>query len=263
MNPILFHIWGPLSIHAYGVFIAIGSCLSLFLALQDSKLKKIISLDDFITSVQLIALAGFFGGRIFCAILEEQPQADIWFIFKFWEPGFSILGSVIGATITLICYLIYKKIPILQYTDRAALYIPLVQSFGRIGCFFAGCCYGTPCSYPWAITYTHQNHLAPLYQSLHPTQLYSSFILFSIFCFLFFFLQHRTKRTGVLFYTYLLCISFERFCIDFMRSDRVLTHISALSTSLSSHQIIALGIGSFAIICLGYILYGTKKNGSI
>ena len=53
--------------------------------------------------------------------------------------------------------------------------------FGRLGCFFAGCCYGAPCSGPFCITFSDPHSLAPLGVPLFPTQLMESGGEFLIF----------------------------------------------------------------------------------
>ena len=58
--------------------------------------------------------------------------------------------------------------------DIAAVSLPLGHFLGRIGCFFAGCCYGKTCDLPWAVTFNDPESLAqPLHVPLHPTQLYA------------------------------------------------------------------------------------------
>jgi len=260
MSPILFHIWGPLSVHAYGAFIALGVAIAWGLALADKPLKKIISLDDLVVSFQLMFLSGFLGGRIVCMLSQPEPVSDYLFLFKFWEPGFSILGSIIGIIITLTVYLYVKHIPILAYLDRIALYTPIAQSFGRIGCFFAGCCYGCPSSAWWAVTYQDPCHMAPLHVALHPAQLYSSFMLMALFLFLFFIGQYRFKKPGILFCVYLACASMERFLIDFIRLDRDFTLKSGFLSCLSVHQWIALAVCAFATVSIVVIKKWTKND---
>jgi len=264
MSPILFHVWGPLSINAYGAMIAIGVSLAFILAARDSILQKLISQDRLIMSFHLMILSGYFGGRICCMLSNEKTNIDYSFLFKFWEPGLSIMGSIIGCSITMIIYLYIIKIPILPYMDRIALYAPIVQAFGRIGCFFAGCCYGKSLTAWWSVIYKDPNHMAPLHQSLHPAQLYSSAILFALFFFMFFITQHHIKKPGILFCTYLFFASLERFLIDFIRWDRAFIGGSGFFSYLSIHQWIALVVCFSAGIAAICIDKWTKKSyGSI
>ena len=264
INPIFLHIWGPLSIHAYGVFIALGTCIFAMLLFNDEKIKKIISTDELATFIQLFILSGYFGGRIWSMLSEPEPIDDYLLLLKFWEPGLSVLGGILLIVITLSTYAYIKKIPILQLGDRICLYAPITQAFGRIGCFFAGCCYGKALKSWWAVTYTHPYHMAPLNQSLHPTQLYSSFLLFSIFLYLFFIAQKKFKKDGMIFCIYILCVNLERIVIDFIRDDRTFTSKTGVSSLISINQWLAIFVSIGAILCMICITKWTKKtDGSI
>ena len=239
MNPVLFQVWGPLAIHAYGVCIALGAVIAIFLLMRDQKLSKIVTQDQLMTALQLIIVTGYFGGRFGFLISEAEPLQNYIMLLKFWEPGLSILGGIIAVVVTLGAYLWWHKIPVLQFLDRIALYAPLVQSFGRVGCFFAGCCFGVATSGWWAMTYTDPNHMAPLNVPLHPAQLYSAAILFLIFLLEYFVIQKVSKISGVVLCTYLFLVSMERFLIDFVRWDRIFFDHQNFSF-FSIHQWIAV-----------------------
>lgn len=256
MNPVLLPLYGPIAIHAYGLFIVIGALTALFLFSRDKKIKKYVTSDQIATIVQIIIAGAYFGGRII--FMFSESITDLTLLFRFWEPGFSILGSILGIGILLPIYLQSNKIPGLLFLDRVSLYAPLIQGFGRIGCFFTGCCYGKPTDAWYAVTYTHENHVAPLFYSLHPSQLYSSTLLFLIFFLLYFIQQYRVKTPGLLFMSYLILISAERFLIDFVRWDRILLDSTKLGQLFSFHQWIALSIGVYAAIA-SCILLKVKK----
>jgi len=63
--------------------------------------------------------------------------------------------------------------------------------------------------------YTDPHTLALYDITIHPTQLYSSAILFMIFLFMYFIGQHIFKKTGQLFAAYLILAAVERFVTDF------------------------------------------------
>ena len=258
INPVLLHIYGPLSIHIYGICIAIGGLITFFIFCKDKKTQNLISENTIITIFQIILISGFFGGRIFEILSQPSQFDDLLYLFRFWEPGLSILGAVITTTLSLTIYLLYKKVSLLKILDRIALYAPLMQSFGRLGCFFAGCCYGLPTTNQFfSISYTNKNHLAPLNCSLHPVQLYSSLLLLFIFLFLYFIVQNKTQKPGLLLFYYLLLISIERFFTDFIRWDRIFINNSSSLSFISIHQWIALGICLISILGIFII---SKRN---
>lgn len=257
MNPVLFQMWGPLAIHAYGVCIAVGALIGIFLLTRDQKLSKIVTQDQLMTTLQLIIVSGYVGGRLGFLISEFEPLQNYIMLFKFWEPGLSILGGIIGAFVALSGYLFWHKIPVLPFLDRITLYTPLVQSFGRVGCFFAGCCFGVVTSGWWGVMYTHAEHMAPLNVLLHPSQLYSAAILFVIFLLQYFYLQKICKTAGVLLCSYLILVSFERFLIDFVRWDRLFFDYQYFSC-FSIHQWIAVVMMMSAIF--GLIVLKKQNN---
>lgn len=262
MSPILLHLWGPISIHAYGVCTALGVILAFIGSLHDAKLKKLISSDNFITAVQVAIISGCVGAKVVFLLSESYRLQDYSLILRFWEPGGAILGSIIGILVSLYFYLHAKKISFLAFMDRFSIYAPIAQSFGRVGCFLTGCCYGAPSQGWWTVTYTDINHAAPLYVSLHPSQLYSAIALFGIFLFLYFVVQYCTRTPGIIFYSYMLLVSLERFFIDFVRSDRVFSD-NAYFAALSIHQWIALGLCIGAIICIILLKQSKKTYGSV
>lgn len=258
IDPILVHLCGPLSIHMYGLCIAVGGLIAFTLLCRDAIVKKIASDSILLTLFQIMVISGFFGGRILEMISQSHPLSDLLFLFRFWEPGLSVLGAIISGTLSVIIYLRYKKIPPLALLDRIFLYIPLAQSFGRLGCFFAGCCYGIQTTSNFSVLYTHENHLAPLYCALHPAQLYSSLFLLVIFLFSYFVLQHHVKKQGLLLCSYLMAIAIERFFIDFIRWDRIFFNNAPTLSFFSIHQWIALGI--FGISLTGIVILSKQSE---
>jgi phosphatidylglycerol:prolipoprotein diacylglycerol transferase len=236
MYPLLIHLYGPIAIYSYGTAIAIGIALSVFLATQDKKQALIISTKKFYDVIGLSTIAGIFGGHVLYWL--EEDCCSWGSLFSFWN-GLSLLGAVIGIILFLIYYLPRINVPILPFFDLVAVYAPLAQCFGRIGCFLAGCCYGRPTTLPWAITYTDPAVTAPIGISLHPTQLYSAFLLLLIFFIMRFALRDRLQKPGQLTAVYLILTNGERIITDFFRTDHdPLYQLLALALVLS-------GIGLF------------------
>ena len=90
-------------------------------------------------SILLFESWGFIiGGKIFTYLSNISAYDK----FDFIRLGFSSLGAVIGGVLFLILYsLIFKK-SIRFILDRTLITFPLMYSVGKIGCFYAGCCYG-------------------------------------------------------------------------------------------------------------------------
>jgi len=242
----IFTLYGPLAIHSYGLFIALGIIISMYLMSRNKRFNS-LNLDEKFTTIILVSIiAGVIGGRL-VEILSEPALYPHWYDwFALWNGGFSALGSILGVTIIMPLYLKKINVPVIPLFDFAAIYAPLFQSIARIGCLTAGCCHGIATQSIFAVIYTHPNTIAQCQYAVHPTQFYSSMILFCIFLFMFFVAQYHLKKPGQLFTTYLILASTERFMIDFLRADRIIVH----NLWLSLHQLIAL-----AIFCLSLIFF--------
>ena len=241
----LLHIYGPNAIHSYGLMIALGLLIFMYLMRRDPRFTT-LNLEPHFGMLLIIGiLAAVIGGRILYFFTHPEHFAGAASFFAFYEGGFSILGSVIGVLITIPPYLRYAHIPIVPLLDLAAIYAPLLQSISRIGCFLAGCCFGVPTTAPWGIIYTDTGSVAPLYVCLHPTQVYSAMLLMGIFAFQYFVGRRIFRHSGQLLCSYLLLIATERFIVDFWRGDRVLD-----AFNLSVNQHVALGIIGAALIGL-------------
>lgn len=250
-------IFGPIAIHVYGVCIALGVIVALILAYRQRWWERYVSQDMLIMLINLAVIAGIIGGRAL-SVITDYDQIDSWVdILAFWDGGFSVLGSIIAITLTIGIYATIKKLSLLAILDFFGLYAPLVQAFGRIGCYFAGCCHGSPTNLPWGITYTDPLSLAPLCIRLHPTQLYNTFALLLLFSLLTLFMR-KQPRHGSIFAFSLVGLSLIRLITDFLRGDRGMLFPCG-QIELSTNQIISLFIIVFAITILVVRHIRTKK----
>ncbi len=243
MIPLSISIFGLFSIHVYGCMIVLGLLTAYTLLMRDQKQAQLISSDQLQTVLTLSVFSGIIGGKLLYLLEFFHHDYVSWKTFLlFAETGFSVLGTFIAIIITSAIYLRWHHIPIFALFDRVFLYVPCMFSIARLGCFFAGCCYGMPTNSSFAVCYTHPDSLAPLGMYVHPTQLYSSVLELFLFIFLYFFMQYRFKKSGQLYAIYLIGMSFERFLIDFLRGDRTLIY-----AGLSFSQIVAVGVFMFGI----------------
>jgi len=254
MYPVLLSI-GPLTIHTYGFCIAIGFLVALSYVSKTAKRKNINS--EIIVDLCFYALVcGMIGGRILYVILEWEHFDNNWFeIFRIWNGGLVFYGGFIAALLFAWQYMRIKQMPMLKTLDILAPAMALAHGFGRIGCFFAGCCYGRMCDLPWAVTFTHPLTLARPNVSLHPTQLYSSVMNFIIFGLLVW-LSAKKPKAGIISVAYLCLYGCGRFIVECYRGDdRGAFWFDILSP--------AQGIGLFMVgagILLYYFIIRKQKN---
>lgn len=247
----LVHIWGPFCIYTYGAMLTLGALVTYYALCKDRQRARLISIEECTQLFSYSILVGILGGRLLY-IISNYNTFTCWIEALFvHQGGLCIWGVILALLIFLPCYLYKKHIAILPTLDIASLYGSLFQAIARLGCIFAGCCYGTETTLPWAICYTNSDTLAPLHRWLHPTQLYSSLSFLFLFIFLLK-LRSYVKIPGILFCIYLFISSLSRFGIDFVRDDRDFLNIN---TFLSLHQLIALGLMITAAILFLSVMY--------
>ncbi len=258
MYPRLLHIYGPLWIQSYGVMIALGFLVFLFCAYRHPLRKKIVNDETFFNTLFIGLLAGIVGGRLLFVVTSFYEFADNWLEMFFpWIGGFVVSGSIVGVLVAVPLYLYIKKVSALQFFDIAAIYGPLMHAIARLGCLFAGCCYGAPTSLPWAITFTDPAGSGPLGIALHPSQLYAALASFTIFLLIRFVATQRLKRPGQLLFLYLCLENVSRFSVDFLRGDRE-TLQKFIFWDLSHVQFLSLVF--FAISVIGLVWVSQRKN---
>jgi len=165
--------------------------------------------------------------------------------------GGVFLGGFLAAVIALAVLLKRYKLPFFPSTDVIAPSLALGSAIGRIGCLLAGCCWGSVCHEPWAITYTnpeaHANLGTPLNVPVHPFPVYAMLFNLGLYGVLAM-LYKRQLAAGRVFATYLLLYGAGRFFLEFFRGDEARGFV--LGDLLSTSQL----IGSLMVVA-GIVLH--------
>lgn len=225
----LFQLWGPFAIHSYGLCIGLGLIIFTLLVMRDKRFAYLKLEHSFSKIVAVGIAATLFGGRILYLLSESEHPFVYTDLIDFWQGGLSILGGILGILLIVPFYLRSLHIPILPFFDLVAVYSGLLQAIARVGCFFAGCCFGSATRVPWAIIYTDPLCAAPLHTSIHPAPLYSAFLSLCIFVAIKYHFQYVLKKPGELTCVYIILTAVERFIVDFWRADRIMTSTAWLS----------------------------------
>lgn len=176
MHPILLKL-GPITIYSYGAMVALGFILAVFLIYRRANSFG-IEKEQVIDLALILLVSGIMGARIFYVVFNYRYYlAHPLDILNLSKGGLVWYGGFSGALIVLLIYIIRKRLNFWLVTDMIAPYLALAQSFGRIGCFLNGCCFGitTGASNPVAISFPGETALR------HPSELYSALSLFLIF----------------------------------------------------------------------------------
>lgn len=227
MWPVLFKL-GPFVIYSYWVCIALGYLAAYFVIERNARRYGI---NDRIAgeAVLIAVVVGLSGARLLHLITEyEEYRGDPWKILKLWEGGLVFYGGLVTALLAIIWCLKREGVAVGTGLDAITPGLALGHGIGRIGCFLAGCCYGTPSQLPWAVTFRDAASLAPLRTPIHPAQLYESAGVFVIFLVLIL-LSKRPSLKGTLFWVYLMLYSVLRFFLEFVRGDTYPGKMSSLS----------------------------------
>ena len=221
MHPVLFRL-GPLTIHSYGLMMAIGVASALwFIYVQARKqgldAPRIIDAGFYtilisLLGAKLVLLAGSF------AYYTRYPGE----LLSLARSGGVFQGGLAFGVVFALWYFRRRRIPTWKVADLAGPALALGHGFGRIGCFLAGCCYGRECTAPIGVTfhsqYAHNLTGIPIGITLHPVQLYESLLNFLNFLVLFLILR-RKKFDGQVFSFYIINYSIIRFFTEYFRGD--------------------------------------------
>jgi phosphatidylglycerol:prolipoprotein diacylglycerol transferase len=239
MFPDLFTI-GPLTIHTYGLMVALGIMAGVGLA--EYLHRRSGGEPGMILDMALIiVVTGLIGARILFILVNldyyiSNPLETV----MLWKGGLVFYGGLAGGLLALLGYIRFYHLSLWHTLDLGAIAISLGHGVGRLGCFSAGCCYGRPTDLPWAVTFTNPRCLAVevLGQPVHPTQLYSFFFLMGLTLFLVW-LEPRKKFAGLGTAAYLILYGLFRFGVEFLRSDPRGT-LDLFGTTLTTSQWISL-----------------------
>lgn len=241
----LFSI-GPFTVHMYGLMIAIGIIAAYFTAEKRAK-NHGLNPDMIFDLVIWCLIFGFTGSKILYTItILPKVIEDPGIILRTFGDGWVVYGGIIGGIVGAYLYCRRRKLDTWKYFDLALPSVALAQGFGRVGCFFAGCCYGAETDLPIGITF-HSSDFAPNGVALVPTQVLSSLFDFLLYGFLVWFYRKK-KADGQITALYLIFYSVGRFIIEFFRGDLERGSVGVLSTSqFISIFMLAAGVILFVI----------------
>ena len=217
----------------YGFFIVLSLVLSIlyvYFFLMKQKVEKRLILLSGILVIPFVLL----GGK-YLTILTSKGNINL------ITAGLSSYGGVIGLIIST---LIFEKITNEKKIKTAyILSLPLMYSVSKLGCFFAGCCYGIKYNGIFNIKYEN------LYSyTVFPVQLLETISFLIIFIILNI-IYKKTKTKNIIWYT-ILFSALIKFALDYLR-------ISHTGILLSTNQIISIVFVMISIVMLGY---NTRKR---
>lgn len=219
---------GGLSLHGYAFGLVGVAAAVVYAALMwKSRLKGVLPRRHFVNIVLITCLAGELGCRLLGALVAA-PGA-VWPTDPAPLPAF--FGSLLSERVyygtpllAVACLAWYDHHYGLPHADTFALVMPglaLFHAVARVGCCFAGCCYGIPLEFGLVLA----DGVARF-----PVQLVESACNLVLFAILHVIVWHRGRRYLAV-PLYFIGYGIVRFALEFLRGDAVRGFFLGISTS--------------------------------
>ena len=238
---------GDLSLHYYGMLIALGVLLGVFLAMKrESRLG--LAKDTTIDLALVGVPAALVGARLYyVAFSWDFYKDDLWKILSVREGGMAIYGGVLAALLAGWIFSRVRKVPFASLADLAAPSLALGQAVGRWGNFVNQEAYGYAvtdpalCRFPIAVFIEADGrwHLATFFYESAWCFLIVAFILLME-------RKGRLRRPGDAFLWYLLLYGAERAVVEGLRTDSLMLGPVRVSQLLAA----LLALGALAALLL-------------
>ena len=235
-----------ITVYTYAFCIVLGAVMASLLIkrMSQAAFNDLVLPNSFFYK---IFLAGFVGGKLFCYL--ETPSFYINHpkqLLNIFSGGFVCYGSVIFIALFVIFYCRKHKINTYGLLDIIAIAAVIPQLLGRLGCFFAGCCYGKPTDSFLGVVFPNSAAV-----HVHPTQLYEAVLMSVVFISMLIINKYK-KINGQVFLFYVFAYASVRFSLEFVRGDFRGSFFNGL---ISHSQTIAI-----ATLCLASFLFFKLKK---
>jgi len=259
MYPVLLTLPGGLAIHTYGVALTLAVATGVLLAHRWGRRENMPK--DFGIDLVLIGFGGtLIGSRgEYVRTNWHLFEDNLWAIFDFRSGGQVFYGGLIVMFTLVVLYAKYHRISALALLDILIPAATVAQVMGRLGCFFAGCCYGGATDVSWAVTFSDPEAIAPTDVALHPTQLYAAVYCAALAVFLVR-LRSRKQFNGQVMLSYFSLYPVLRFGNEMLRDDpeRGFFLPDLLGDTLTSAQ--GISIVMLAAAAVGWALLAPRKG---
>lgn len=241
VHPIAFKL-GTLTVHWYGILVATGFVLGLWLASRRGRRdglppEVIADLGTWLIVGAIVGSRALYVITFWDAEFSGRPWTDV---LRIWRGGLVFYGGFIGAALAGFGCCLWKQVPAWKVADALAPSIALGFALGRLGCLMNGCCYGKPSDLPWAVSFpaTHDTGGAPV----HPTQLYDVTWALGLFAFLEWLYRHK-RFNGQVFAVFIAGYAALRSAVELLRGDYGASQFRA---GLTPAQQVGLGLLALA-----------------
>ena len=213
---------GPLSIHAYGLMIALGVIGAVWLLGRRLESKGQGTREDASAIAVWAVIAGVIGSRLYHVATDwDNFKHDLGRIPQIWRGGLGIPGGILFGALAAVWAFRRRGISPAVGLSAAAPALPLAQAIGRWGNWWNQELFGKATTLPWGLRIDTE-HLPAGYvpgTTFHPTFLYESLWNFAL-CIVLLRVDRKFRlRPGRLFAMYVVGYAVGRFWIEGLRID--------------------------------------------
>jgi phosphatidylglycerol---prolipoprotein diacylglyceryl transferase len=185
-----------------------------------------------LSPASLFFVVGILGARALATFGEWDRYSN-----ELFAPSgpLAIQGAMIAFFISSWAFARLRGLPPAECLDLAASTFACMIVPIRLGCFAAGCCFGTPTEVPWAVVHA-------VHGSVHPAQIYEVVLGIAIVTLLFV-QERRRARPGFRFATFLVAYGIGRALIERLRDDTPRDYVG-----MSYPQVVALAMAIVGIV---------------
>lgn len=204
---------GPIA--AYGVMYLVGILLHFVLSRRVARrygLKTRVWL-----TVSICYLFGMIvGAKVLYDVRSGHLSLSALLRAEHWTSG-GLWGGLLAYFVLAVPLALLLSRRKASALDLVAVTIPIPWIAAKLGCFLNGCCYGRPCSLPWAVTFPDGARGAPPGVPVHPTQLYEAALMLAMLLLFAWLRADRWQGTKLLWF--LVVYGLGRAATDFLRGD--------------------------------------------
>lgn len=245
---------GSTVVHTYNLFLLISLIAAALLIERQIVFFQVKNKDSLY--IRIFIPVAFFSGFLGSAVSQALAYNGS-LRLEDLNAGLTFIGGLFTGFIFLIVFSMMMKISPYFLMNFFTNPLVLAHAFGKIGCFFAGCCFGRPTGTILGVTFPVDSFAFLEYgeTAVHPTQLYESAFLFILF----FYLQRCPLKKR--FYLYAVMFGVFRFAIEYLRGGPRGTILNI--SFVTPGQIAGLALAAMGLaIFLHQRSHGNRGDGS-
>jgi len=247
---------GPLTVHYYGIAVAIGVLLAITILRRGYVARG--GSPDLADKVALWGVGmGFVGARV----AYVAPRME-WFGGRFslsrpleliavWEGGIAFYGGLTFGLVAILLVLRRSGGNIPAFMDAIAPAVPVGQAFGRLGNYFNQELFGTHTTVPWALEIAAPD--GSVIDTVHPTFLYEMLGNGILALLLWRLGKQRVFPMGSLAFLYAIGYGLLRFLLEFIRTDE-----RAFTVGLTANGWVSVGIITAGVV--GFLIWNNRAG---